>query len=41
MALLQDKDVYMETVEETKDESEEPDEDGNTEEFGMAGRKQP
>ena len=41
MALSQNTYVYMETMEEAEDKSAKPNEDGSTEGFGMAGRKQP
>ena len=41
MALSQNTYVYMETMEEAKNKSAKPNEDGSTERFGVAGRKQP
>ena len=37
MALLQNANVYMETVEETETKAAEPDENGSTKRIGMAG----
>lgn len=41
MAISQDSDVYMETMEESENEGEEPAENGSAGRFDMAGRKQP
>lgn len=41
MAIPQNPNVYMETMEESENEGEEPAENGSTRRFGMAGRKQP
>ena len=41
MAIPQNPNVYMETMEEAENEGEEPVENGSAERFGMAGRKQP
>ena len=41
MALSQNTYVYMEAVEETQDQSAEPNQDGSTEGLGVAGWKQP
>lgn len=41
MAISQNPNVYMETMEEPENEGEEPAENGSGKRFGMAGRKQP
>ncbi len=41
MALSQNPYVYMETMEEVKDESAKPNQDGSAEGLGVAGWKQP
>ena len=41
MAIPQNPNVYMETMEETENQGEEPAENGSAGRFGMAGRKQP
>ena len=41
MAKSQNPNVYMETMEETENQGEEPAENGSAGRFGMAGRKQP
>ena len=41
MALSQNTYVYMETMEEAENKSAKPNENGSTERFGLAGRKQP
>ena len=39
MAISQNPNVYMETMEEAENEGEEPAENGSAGRFGMAGRK--
>ena len=39
MAIPQNPNVYMETMEETENQGEEPAENGSAGSFGMAGRK--
>ena len=41
MAISQNSNVYMETMEEAENEGEEPAENGSVKRFSMAGRKQP
>ncbi len=41
MAIPQNPNVYMETMEETENQGEEPAENGSAGRFVMAGRKQP
>ena len=41
MAISQESNVYMETMEETENEGEEPAENGSAERIGMEGREQP
>ena len=41
MAISQNPNVYMETMEETENEGEEPAENGSAERIGMEGREQP
>ena len=41
MAKLAESNVYMETMEETENEGEEPAENGSAERIGMEGREQP
>ena len=41
MAISQNPNVYMETMEETENEGKEPAENGSAERIGMEGREQP